>query len=237
VTDLSPPGDDDALFGDPIPDVFPPDEPTARFVVSMSMASNDIDRALLDLIRSVDENRQDFTYRVRLLTGHLVEAIAGLGAYSQEFPDVLALLKRMSADAQKDLKKIRGTRQRAGAKTFEAVRDNTFHYPSPDKNYSPTSDEQLRDVLAGLGNRGTEFHYDGDTNEITLTFADDAALSLAMGGGAVTDAEAVRRAKIARDGALAFHRWAKELIRTYADVSGHTFGEPRITEKKPTKPA
>jgi len=65
----------DEPFGDPIPEVFPPDDPAARFVVAMSMANNDIDRALADLIRSVDEDRPDFTYRVRLLTGHLVEAI------------------------------------------------------------------------------------------------------------------------------------------------------------------
>jgi hypothetical protein len=225
-------------FGDPIPDVFPPDDPDARFVVAMSMASNDIDRALADLIRSVDDERQDFSYRVRLVTGHLVEAIDAINAYSQQFEEVRKLLARVPADARRDLSKIRGTIQKAGPRALDTIRDNTFHYPSPHTNYSPTSDELLRDVLAGMSDRGTELHYDGDTNEITLTFADDAALSLAMAGPTVTNEEVRRVAEVSRDSALAFHRWAKALVATYADVRGHSFGEPRITEKrKPAEPS
>jgi hypothetical protein len=222
-------------FGDPIPDVFPPDDPDARFVVAMSMANNDIDRALADLIRSVDEDRQDFTYRVRLVSGHLVEAIDALNAYSQQFEEVRKLLERVPADARRDLSTIRGTIQKAGANVLDTIRNHTFHYPSPRTNYSPTSDELLRDTLASMSDRGTELHYDGDANEITLTFADDAALSLAMGGPAVTNDEAMRIAEITRDGALAFHRWAKALVTTYADTRGHSFGDPHVTEKK--KPA
>ena len=225
-------------FGDPIPEVFPPDDPDARFVVAMSMANNDIDRALADLIRSADEDRQDFTYRIRLVTGHLVEAIDALNAYSQQFEEVRKLLARVSADARRDLSTVRGALQKAGPDVLDAIRDNTFHYPSPRANYSPTSDEMLRDTLAGMSDRGTELHYDGDTKEITLTFADDAALSLAMGGPTTTDEELVRVAEITRDSALAFRRWAKALVTTYADARGHSFGEPRITEKKkPDEPA
>lgn len=40
------PRQSDGPFGDPIPDVFPPDDHDARFVVAMSMANDDIDRAL-----------------------------------------------------------------------------------------------------------------------------------------------------------------------------------------------
>src|SRR4051794_30855347 len=124
------PAQPDEPFGAPIPEVFPPNEPAARFVVSMSMANNDIDRALVDLIRSADENRQDFTYRVRLVTGHLVEAIDALNAYSQTFEDVRKLLARVPADARRDLSTIRGTIQKAGPKALDTIRDNTFHYPS-----------------------------------------------------------------------------------------------------------
>src|SRR3954447_18451885 len=91
----------DEPFGAPIPEIIPPDETAARFVVSMSMANNDIDRALADLLRSVDEDRQDFTYRVRLVTGHLVEAIDALSAYSEKFEDVRKLSARVPADARR----------------------------------------------------------------------------------------------------------------------------------------
>jgi hypothetical protein len=230
VTDQSPTADDDALFGDPIPEVFPPDDATARFVVSMSMANNDIDRTFRDLLRSHDEDGQDFTYRLRLSVGHLVEAIDALNDYSRECPEVRALLKRVPAAAQEDLKAVRGTLEKAGPKALQSVRDNTFHYPSPAKNYNPTSDEKLRAALAGMGNRGTEFHLDGDTKAITLTFADDAAIGLAM--GKASDEDVLHRFEVARDGALAFMRWATELIRTYMKVNDQYFGEPIVTEKK-----
>jgi hypothetical protein len=42
---------DGTLPGDSIPDVFPPDDVTARFVVAMSIARNDIELALRDGIR------------------------------------------------------------------------------------------------------------------------------------------------------------------------------------------
>ena len=51
----------DPSVGDPIPEVFPPEDPTARFVVSMASAYNDAGRALLDMLRSHDEDGQDFT--------------------------------------------------------------------------------------------------------------------------------------------------------------------------------
>lgn len=219
----------ETLFGDPIPEVFPPDEPAARFVVSMSMATNDIDRACRDLMRSADADGQDFSYRVRLVVGHLVEAINALNSYSREFQEVRELLKRVPAKGQRDLSAVRGTLQRAGSRALESVRDNTFHYPSPARNYSPTSDERLKVALADLTGRGTEMHVDGDTSAVTLTFADDAAFNLAM--GTVDNDEAYRRSEVARDGALAFLRWTAALMETYMNAEGRSFGEPRITEK------
>lgn len=236
MTDQDRRPDAEAVKADPIPDVFPPDDPTARFVVSMAMASNDIDRVFLDLIRSHDEDGQDFTYRVRLSAGHVVEAIDALDAYTKEYPEVRKLLARLPAEAQRDLSLVRGTLQKAGSKVLKSVRDNTFHYPSPDPKYSPTSDEQLGAALADMGNRGAEIHLDGDTNATTFTFADDVAIRLAT--GAATDEEVRQRFEIARDGGLAFSRWAKALVRTYSDVNDKPFGEPLVTPKrKPTDAA
>jgi len=92
VTDLGQEEHGEEMIGDPIPSVFPPDRSDARFVVAMAMARNDIDRALRDLIDSGAVAGQDFSYRLRLVTGHLVEAIDALGSYRQNFPEVRALL-------------------------------------------------------------------------------------------------------------------------------------------------
>jgi hypothetical protein len=160
-----------AMIGDPIPDVFPPEDPLARFVVSMSMANNDMGRAFRDLLRSDDEGTPDFAYRVRVIIGYLVEAIDALNFYSANVPEVGKLLKRLPMDAQQQLKTVRGTLQKAGSKALAATRDNTFHYPSPNPAYKPTSDDKLRDAIAALGHIGLQMHYDGDTKAMTFNFA------------------------------------------------------------------
>jgi hypothetical protein len=217
----------DSLFGDAIPGVFPPDGPTARFVVSMSMAHNDIDRTLRDLLRSHNEDGQDFTYRVRLSVGHLVEAIDALNTYSQEFPARCS--QRCQTPPSGTSRSSVARSRRPGRRRYKAS-GTTFHYPSPAKDYSPTSDAQLQAALAGMGNRGTEYHLDGDTKAVTFTYADDAAIRLAV--GTATDQEVLHRFEVARDGAIASIGWAKALITTYVEVNEQTIGEPRITEKK-----
>jgi hypothetical protein len=219
------------MIGDPIPDVFLPHKPDARFVVAMGMARNDIDRAFRDLFRSGEADGQDCSYRLRLVIGHLVEAINALGFYRQKFPEVRTLLSRVPADAQKQLKTVSGTLQRAGPDALQDFRHNTFHYPSPDPSYSPTSDEGLRDVLTLMTDRGVSFHFDGDTLATTMSFADDAALDLAMGRGKATDKEILRRSEVARDGALAFHRWFDGLILAFVETNGLVIGQAVVTDK------
>ena len=223
------------MIGDPIPEVFSPEDPLARFVVAMSMANNDINRAFRDLLRSADEDTPDFAYRVRVLIGYLVEAIDALNFYTEKVPDVAKLLKNLPTDAQRKLKIVRGTLQKAGPKALAAVRDNTFHYPSPNPAYKPTSDDELREALAALRHIGVKMHYDCDTNAMTFNFADEAAFNLAMGEPTTSNREAMRRAEIARDGALAFVQWATVLVRTYMTSTGAHIGEPIVVEKP--KPA
>jgi hypothetical protein len=181
----------------------------------MAMANNDIDRAFRDLLRSADQGSPDFSFRVRVVMGYLVEAIDALNFYSAQFPEVPKLLRRLPADAQKQLKIVRGTLQNAGRNALEAARDNTFHYPSPDPAYKPTSDARLRDALAALGHIGVHTHCDGETQAVTFPFADEAAFNLAMGAPRTSNAEAMRRSEIARDGGLAFVQWATALVLTY----------------------
>jgi hypothetical protein len=226
---------DEQMIGDPIPKVFPPDDPVARFVVSMSMANNDIEWAFRDLLRAADEDTPDFTFRVRVVIGYLVEAIDALNFYSAQVPEVRTLLERLPADAREQLKIVRGALQKAGPKALAAVRDNTFHYPSPNPAYKPkTSDEQLRDTLAALSHIGVHTHYDGDTHATRFNFADEAAFNLAMGGPSTTNDEALRRSEIARNGGLAFIQWAPHLVLTYMKTNRCHFGDPIISDK--TKP-
>ncbi len=194
----------DRNLGDPLPDVFPPDDPVARFVVSIAMASNDIERALRDVLRAGENDDPDFTHRIRLSVGHLVEALDALSSYSQEFGDIRGLMNRIPPAGQKNLSGARGTIQRAGSRVLKNVRDNTLHYPSAERRYSPTSDVQLRDAILAMADRGAELLLDEPTGAITYTFADDIALAMTIGRNAPTSEDIVRQAEIARDGPLNF---------------------------------
>jgi hypothetical protein len=218
--------------GDPIPDVFPPSDPASRFVVAMGMAKNDVERALRDVLTAAKNDRPDFAYRVRLSTGHLVEALDSLAAYSQEFEEVRALTARVPAEGQKKLAAARGTLQDVGADALRHARDNTFHYPSPKSNYTPSSDERLRDTLAAMSEHPADVHIDYDERHVTLTFADEVALALSMGKLAPERDEIARQLERTRDGAFAFLGWAEFVMLAYFEARGTDFGEPQITRKK-----
>ncbi len=227
----------DDCTGDPIPDVFDPDRIDARFVVAMSMARNDIDIVLRDGIAAAQDDRPDFAYRVRLVTSHLVEALDSLNAYSQD-DDVKNLMARVPADAQKQLSKARSVLQQVGSKVLDQVRHNTFHVPSPKTNYSPSSDEQLRDVLAGMSDRPCEVHLDhrGEHPVITLTFAGDVALALALAKHSADESVARAQLEITSEGAVAFKHWVDALAVTYLDSTGGRFGAPRLIEEGSAPP-
>ncbi|MCW3004627.1 MAG: hypothetical protein JWQ20_3925 [Conexibacter sp.] len=219
------------MVGDPVADIFPPDDPAARFVIVMAMARNDIERVLQDLERPGAQDAPDFSYRVRLTVGHLVEAIDALARYRETFTEVRDLISRVAPEGAAELKVVSATLQKAGKNALQDVRDNTFHYPSPDLKYSPSSDEKLREVLALMTDSGVSFHFDGDTFATTMSFADDAALDLALGRPNTTVAEALRRAEVARDGALAFRAWVDHLIAAYIDVKDLVVGDAIVTAK------
>jgi hypothetical protein len=224
---------DEASVGDPISEVFDPNRIDARFVVAMSMARNDIEVSVRDGIAAAEENRPDFTYRVRLVTSHLVEALDSLNAYSQE-EDVKKLVARVPAAAKEDLSKARSALQKVGAKVLDQVRNNTFHYPSPKTNYAPTSDEQLRDVLSGMSDRPCELHLDrrGEHPIFTLTFANEVALALALAKHSADQEVAREQFEITSAGAIGFKHWVDALVITYLDATGGNFGTPRVIEDR-----
>jgi hypothetical protein len=214
-----------------IADLFPADDVRARLVVSMSMARNDLDATLRDGIRAAGDDAQDFTYRVRLATSHLVEAIDSLNAYAVD-PAVKKLMERVPKDERKQLTKARSVVQKVGAKALDTVRNNTFYYPSPKTNYDPTSDQQLRDLLGGMSDGRALMHLDhrGEHPIITLSFANEVALALAIAQHSADEATARRQYETTTEGAVAFTKWAEALLIAYFEVTGATIGRPEIID-------
>jgi len=225
---------DEDSTGAPIPEVFNPGRIDARFVVAMSMARNDVEIALRDGFAAGEDDRPDFGYRVRLATSHLVEALDSLNAYSQD-DDVKKLMARVPVKARKELSSARSVLQRVGAKELDQVRNNTFHFPAPNTNHSPSSDEQLRDVLAHMSDRPCEMHLDhrGEHPVITLAFAGDIALALALAQHSADNKIARQQFEITSEGAVAFKHWAAALVITYLHATGGYVGRPRVLEDRP----
>jgi hypothetical protein len=222
--------DDDSISA-----AFPAQRFEARFVISMAMAKNDIERALRDVLQAGKDDTPDFSYRVRLSTGHLVEALDALAAYSER-EEVRKLMAKVSAEARQKLKIARGTTQKVGAKALRHVRENTFHYPSPKPNYDPTSDEQLEAVLSAMGDQRAVVDF--QKRHVTLSFADEVALALSMGKHAPSRDEVMAQFEATRDGALAFVSWAEALLVVYMKASGASFGtpEPKPDRQQPEPP-
>lgn len=204
-----------------IAEAFPGDRIEARFVVAMSMARNDIGRAIHDG-HGAEDDPPELSYRVRVLIGHLVEALASLAGYAETYPEVRTLCNRVPPDQRKHLSTARGTPQRVGPNALDHVRNHTFHYPSPRES----SDDAIRDVLDGMSDRRALIDTDHDSRRITLVFASDTALALALGKHAQDDDTMREQFHATRDGAVAFVQWVDALVLAYFAAFDIYLGEP-----------
>jgi hypothetical protein len=130
-----------------IEDVFPHDDPVARFVLSMWAVRNDLEYVLGLVGKANEDDAPEFHYLVRLSMAHLFEGSAALRFYRDTFPGVEALLRKLPTDGQTALRKAQNAPGQIGGKALVQARIHTFHYPSPDPTYAPSSDAQLQEVL------------------------------------------------------------------------------------------
>jgi hypothetical protein len=130
-----------------IKDVFPHDDAVARFVLSMWAIRNDLEYLLGLVGKANEDDTPEFHYLVRLCMAHLFEGAAAIRFYRDAFPEVDALLQRLPKDGQIALRKAQNAPSQIGGQALSQARIHTFHYPSPDPTYTPSSDVQLQDVL------------------------------------------------------------------------------------------
>jgi hypothetical protein len=199
----------------------------------MSMARNDIERCMHDLLQvtnSDETDGPDFSYRIRLLTGHFVEAARALRQYRQHNPEVAAFVGALREEAQLDLKAVMGTAQDVGPDALERVRTHTFHYPHPDPKHPHDSDVQLSDAMRELSDEPASVYVDFEKRRVHLTYADRVALALALGGHSTERDRLRMQLRLARDGGFAFRRFVDRALA----AAGIEFGEPRFLDGVPT---
>ncbi len=220
-------------------DVFPPDDPLARFVLAMGAAANDVDGADEDARRANDPpgtndpdhtHRTRFTYRVRLQLGHFFEAIAALKAWRRDEVEVRRLLAALSPRGKARLKLVCGVEQRVGPAVLRSVRNNSFHYPKPGTDYIPDPVEELADAIRK--NPDTEAGFDvlvptngppGQDPPRTrrrYRFADQMMLSIAFGGYEPDEKKARKQMDLVHQAAEEFAELVDEIFDLYCKRRG-----------------
>ncbi|MET0510839.1 MAG: hypothetical protein ABW135_04060 [Thermoleophilaceae bacterium] len=194
-------------------EVFPSNDPVARFVVAMSIARNDIRHALKQAGAANDLDSPDFTYWIRVASGHFFEAEGALREW-RKVDEVRRFIEKLPSDGKDALGKVCSAVQKMGPGALEHVRERTFHYPSPVSRYR--LDEELAEALRALSDEEVGLvEADGF---VRWCFADDVALVLAYDKH--DPARLREQSEIARDGAVGFVNFAQGAMEAYFGAHG-----------------
>jgi len=192
-----------------IAEVFPHDDPVARFVVSISMARNDIRHALELTAEANEGSKPEFTYYARLAMAHFFDALDALDSWCK-VTEVKAFIAAMPKAGRDELRKARRTRQLVGHVAIGHARNRTLHYPSPASSHQ--TDGELAEALRGLGDEEATLVITG-RGYYRLQFADHVALTLAMRKH--TPGRFREDARQTQEGAAAYVNFATVVWRQY----------------------
>jgi hypothetical protein len=208
-------------------EIFPPDDPLARFMLAICMARNDVRYAVFQAGAAIRQNSQELlNYWVRISNGHYFEAMLALDSWRKKEPEVRRFIKRLPDDARDALAVATRNVQTLGFRTLADSRNRTFHYPSPGGRYP--SDGELKAAMHAFG-REVTMVVEGD-GYFRLQFADQIALALALHKH--DPARIEEQLQLARDGKIAFINFATRAWEQYREKRHLSLGEPRSADGK-----
>ena len=194
-------------------EVFPADEPLARFVVAMAMARSDIALAMEGLVANINRESPTFLYFHRLLVSHLFEAIAALDAYRKTHPEVKGFLtNRLDLEARAHLATAQAWRRRFNV-GLKHVRSHSFHYPHPSPSYDPDGDALLRRHLERIASQPLEL--DVDDNVGAFVFALWATAGIALRRDTLGQEAFEAELDASHEGAAAFRKFVDRAFVAY----------------------
>jgi hypothetical protein len=213
-----------------IGEVFPPDDPVARFMVAMAMARNDVRNAVIEAGKAADRDEQELLqYWFRVSVAHFSEAEQALRHWRQAVPQVRGFIDKMAPEALDQLRSVARNVQLIGPGVLSHSRDRTFHYPYPTGRY-PT-DQELIDALEGLGDHEVTLVVEGDGLH-RMAFGDRVALTLAL--GKYDEDRLDQQIQLARDGSIAFINFVTVAWKTYQTIRELSIDPPRFDPPEPS---
>jgi hypothetical protein len=206
-------------------EIFPPEDPVARFVVTMAIARNDIRYGLFRAGEAVDNDAPEAAYLIRLATSHFFEAEAALRQWMAD-PDVNRFVKALPQDARAWRKKAMAAVQKLSRGALGHSRNRTFHYPYPNSGYE--TDEALRAALRALADEEVTVVIEPRPGFARLVFADDVALTMALEKHDPTKLR--EQLEITRDGAIGIVNIATSAWDRYRKTRGLETDLPEPTD-------
>jgi hypothetical protein len=207
-----------------IAEVFPHHDAVSRFVIAMSMARNDLRYAMERAAAANKADQPEFTYLTRLALAHYFDALDAVDNWSK-VPEVKAFVGRLPQTGRDQLRLARSNRQKVGHLALEHTRKRTFHYPAPSSKH-PQLDAELTSALREMGGEEVEVVQTGP-GFYRLKFADDVALTIAMGRYKLGRFR--EDARLAQEGAAGFVNFATVVLSAYMRERGFDHGLPPPT--------
>lgn len=168
-----------------IGDLFPADDPVARWLTPCAMALNDLLYINRHLVPLLEEDGPGFetTYLSRLAAGHLYEIAKFLHESEARVQEILAFVAGLDEEVRDAYETVKaaGAREVPFSDRLAHARNHAFHYAELVPN-APDHERLKRAMVAHAGETG-EIH-DGGTllNDFRALFADEIAVELAFPG-------------------------------------------------------
>jgi len=175
---------DDEITGyrfERIGDVFPADDPLARYLVVVSMALNDVTWATKRLLEGLEGDAPPYenVYALRLAGSHMWEMLKFLSGSEKNSPEVAAFLDGLPEDAREYYRSALARLEadpKDGARPFKAslarLRDQFSHYTDLDR-------KELMCALEAVGDDEGLLHVGERFGDFRALYADEVAGQLA----------------------------------------------------------
>jgi len=192
-------------------ELFPSDDPLARFMMSVSMAASDLALATKAAHEHTQANSPSFIYFHRVSIGHWYEAMDALDQFCEAYPDEVGkfLKSRLPAEARAELKTARRSRQTVSGEA-EHSRQHTFHYPHPK---GKGSEALLRRYLKAISATPVELNHLDPV--VRLSYAQMASFAMSFGRHSADMDKLNEQMEVATIGAGAYIRFSYAALNCY----------------------
>lgn len=206
-----------------INEAFDPDDPTARFVVSMAMARNDVLFTLIELVEANERGAPFRVWKLRVLLGYLHEALLALSQFRNEYEDVRALIRQLPTETQENLGDAVRLDSSISKKALSAGRNSVFHYPAPSKRYDESLEEVLVRAMGDYGWAPLRTNPAARKGHEFFAFADELATAVALREFSHELVEHRVEQEQVRQAAIGFANWSFALVHHHLRGSGIDF--------------